>query len=351
MTVTELARAFFRWTRNFFDDVPAEGGADPPDPRTAHERFISAYRELAYEIASHLRYESELRASVPADAAVTKTFDPSVYAQRLIGYLNRASLLELPATQVSYLPMPLSILYPPADVRELIPIDVRRRLFNEVLHHAAVQTGEEPADVAKRYYEHVMHNDGALDDGTDSAVILELMRDALRELDVELRQTPPPRRDSSEPQPDTIDAVLSDLLRGIGIRRSRDLTALFQPGAVAGGTVTALILFVITAMLLLFGPAVGEVLHAVVQALSEAVEASTTDAERDPVITRLAPGLLGLLTAAGTIVTATRTVARSVRRRFLVRSVTAVARNLRADPETIREFFRRRFDFEWRKGG
>lgn len=112
MAFKEASKSFLRWTRNFFEAVPPEEGTPEPsgpDPDEAREALIGAYRELAYEIASHLRYESELRTSVGDNSAVKKSFDAAVYSERLLKKLRDASLLTTLATDLSFASTALSI--------------------------------------------------------------------------------------------------------------------------------------------------------------------------------------------------------------------------------------------------
>ena len=177
--------------------------------------------------------------------------------------------------------------------------------------------------------------------------------------------------------PPTIDdnaifALLEDITRGLGLRREDDLNRLFKGGAVVAGLITELILFLAVVGLLVFGLQIAEVIGTGVSAIVEAAGGEEMAAASDggggapggggagqagatpaaiPRVVQLVPGVLAAMFAVMMAAVGARTAARALRRRALVRTVTAVARNLDVDPETIRRYFRRRFDYEWRKLG
>jgi hypothetical protein len=349
MAFKEASRSFLRWTRNFFEAVPPEAAeTEPtgPDPGEAREALLGAYRELAYEIASHLRYESELRTSVADNPAVKKSFDAAAYSDRLLQKLRDAALLTTLASDLSFASTALSILHPPDDIRELIPMDLRRRFFNDALQATARASGSELADVAKRYYEHVMHNGIDLPEA-DRQMMLELLRDALRELDVNFQQLQ--QQAAQRSVDDTAAfALLDDLTKGLGLRRKADLTRIMARGATLSGVVTELILLLLLVGLLVFGQGIAEAVAAGAAAVAEALRGSNVPGATRPVTT-LAPNILVALAAVAMATVGSRAASRAARRRALIRSVAAIARNLDVDLETIRRYFRRRFDYEWRK--
>ena len=356
MAFKEASRSFLRWTRNFFEAVPPEA-AEPepsgPDPGEAREAVLGAYRELAYEIASHLRYESELRTSVGDNPAVKKSFDAAVYSERLLKKLRDTALLSTLATDLSFASTALSILHPPDDIRELIPMDLRRRFFNDTLQATARASGRELADVAKRYYEHVMHNGIDLPEA-DRQMMLELLRDALRELDVNFQQLQ--QQAAKRSVDDTAAfALLDDLTKGLGLRRKADLTRVMARGGTLAGVVTELILLLLLVGLLVFGQGIAEAVAAGAAAVAEALGGNGPGPGpgqgAPPAVTTLAPDILVALAAVAMATVGSRTASRAARRRALIRSVAAIARNLDVDPEAIRRYFRRRFDYEWRKLG
>lgn len=351
MAFKDASSAFLRWTRNFFEAVPPESGeADPsgPEPGEAREALIGAYRELAYEIASHLRYESELRTSVGDNPAVKKSFDAAVYSERLLERLRGASLLSTLAADLSFASTALSILHPPEDIRELIPMDLRRRFFNDTLQATARASGSELADVAKRYYEHVMHNGIDLPE-VDRQMMLELLRDALRELDVNFQQLQ--QQAAQRSVDDTaVFALLDDLTKGLGLRRKADLTRIMARGTTLAGVATELILLLVLVALLVFGQGIAEAVAAGAVAVANAL-AGTNGSGAPPAVTTLVPDILVALAAVGMATVASRTASRAVRRKALIRSVAAIARELDVDPDAVRRYFRRRFDYEWRKVG
>ncbi|MFP4565091.1 MAG: hypothetical protein ACLFNX_01225 [Spirochaetaceae bacterium] len=351
MAFKDASSAFLRWTRNFFEAVPPESGeADPsgPEPGEAREALIGAYRELAYEIASHLRYESELRTSVGDNPAVKKSFDAAVYSERLLERLRGASLLSTLAADLSFASTALSILHPPEDIRELIPMDLRRRFFNDTLQATARASGSELADVAKRYYEHVMHNGIDLPE-VDRQMMLELLRDALRELDVNFQQLQ--QQAAQRSVDDTaVFALLDDLTKGLGLRRKADLTRIMARGTTLAGVATELILLLLLVGLLVFGQGIAEAVAAGAVAVANALTGSNGPGA-PPAVTTLVPDILVALAAVGMATVASRTASRAVRRKALIRSVAAIARELDVDPDAVRRYFRRRFDYEWRKVG
>jgi hypothetical protein len=169
--------------------------------------------------------------------------------------------------------------------------------------------------------------------------------------------------------PPTVDdnatfALLEDITRGLGLRREDDLNRLFKGGAVVAGLITELFLFLAVVGLFVFGPQIAEVIGAGVSAIVEAAAGGTGGAPGDagagqagatpaaiPRAVQLVPGVLAAMFAVMMAAVGARTAARALRRRALVRMVTAVARNLDVDPETIRRFFQRRFGYEWKKLG
>jgi hypothetical protein len=351
MAFKEAGRSFLRWTRNFFEAVPPEP-AEPepsgPEPDEAREALIGAYRRLAHEIASHLRYESELRTSVGDNPAVKKSFDAAVYSERLLNALRDASLLTTLATDLAFASTALSILHPPDDIRELIPMDLRRRFFNDTLQATARASGIELADVAKRYYEHVMHNGIDLPEA-DRQIMLELLRDAMRELDVNFQQLQQQAAQRSVDDSAAF-ALLDDLTKGLGLRRKTDLTRIMARGATFSGVVTELILLLLLVGLLVFGQSIADAVLAGATAVADAL-AGTNGQGAQSAVTTLVPDILVALTAVGMATVGSRTASRAARRRALTRSVAAIARNLDVDPDTVRRYFRRRFDYEWRKLG
>ena len=352
MAFKEASRSFLRWTRNFFEAVPPEAAeTEPsgPDPGEAREALLGAYRELAYEIASHLRYESELRTSVGDNPAVKRSFDAAVYSERLLKKLRDTALLTTLATDLAFASTALSILHPPDDIRELIPMDLRRRFFNDTLQATARASGIELADVAKRYYEHVMHNGIDLPEA-DRQMMLELLRDALRELDVNFQQLQ--QQAAKRSVDDTAAfALLDDLTKGLGLRRKADLTRVMARGGTLAGVVTELILLLLLVGLLVFGQGIAEAVAAGAAAVAEALRGGTNGPGTTPPVTTLAPNILVALAAVAMATVGSRTASRAARRRALIRSVAAIASNLDVDPEAIRRYFRRRFDYEWRKLG
>ena len=305
----------------------------PPKPIEIDSRmiddFLSFYRQRAHEISRHLAYEHDLKGSQKVNDSVIVKFDVRTYINTIDRYFKSKNLYPS-YKQKEYYQLLFNILIPEEQISDLIPLDIRKKLFSGMIDATVLQGKINKKLFIKYLWEFVTALETPIN-GEYPEKILELFKESLAEQDRGKEHEPT----GTEPVEvfQKLD-VLAEVLAKNRIKSQRDMRRLLRRSNTFGLFFKLLLLLFLVITLYQSLPYISHSLG------------TSTDGFKMYIQILVLGGSIWVLLLVYTV---SSFIHAATRKKTLFRAISGIIKVLYIKPDVLKVFFGNKYSVDYRK--